>query len=181
MRLSPSLTVVALFNIYFIQFCANGPLYNFVNVLLRHDCENAPWPTLLYYNNYVNVEVRFRNEIIPQLTHNETKFESLQCVPGSWFLSTDMQFYLLTPFLTMIMYRFPKLFMTFPLAVTVLDLFDLAPDIAYFRVEENYYSLRARIVPWMTGVVLAYVLFQIRQNYQHFRIPKVINIPKQQR
>lgn len=177
LRISPVLTVVLLFYIYFIPFCTNGPMDNAIFNLTRGGCANSAWPTFLYYNNYFITEVN--NQTFLQLLHKTINlkminFEWLQCIPGSWFLATDMQLYLLTPFLVILLQRFPKLFIGFSMAMAVFDLFNSEA----VGVGEIYLLVRARIVPWLIGVILAYVLFQIRFK-KPFQVPKVIIIQKQ--
>ncbi|XP_055300689.1 nose resistant to fluoxetine protein 6-like isoform X2 [Sitodiplosis mosellana] len=152
LRLSPVLTVIALFNRYLLQFCANGPEYNNIMDGLRRTCEYSPWDTLLYYSNYYLIE----------------------CVHGSWYLATDMQLYLITPFMVMLMQRCPKRFMGFSFAIILIDFFILALNSERFGLE-NYYSVRARISTWLIGVIFAYILFEMRSR-KHIRIPKYLNI-----
>lgn len=59
LRLSPVLIVIAFFNLYLIQFCANGPAYNEIIDEIKGRCEYSPWPSLLYYSNYFVHEVLF--------------------------------------------------------------------------------------------------------------------------
>ena len=116
--------------------------------------------TILYFNN-------------SQITIN---FEPFQCVPGTWYLATDMQLYLLIPFLVLLMQLktyFAKLFICSSLIFILIDFFHLAPNIAPFYMEDNYHSIRARIVPWLTGVILGYVLWKMRSK-NSIQIPKVV-------
>ncbi|XP_055308474.1 nose resistant to fluoxetine protein 6-like [Sitodiplosis mosellana] len=153
LRLSPVTIVIALFSRFLLQFCANGPEYNHYLDFKRQDCEIAMWDSLLYIDN-----IRLK-----------------QCVPGAWYLAADMQLYLLTPFLVLLLQRYPKRFMGFSFAIVSIDLI-LSLNKEFFGLGgyDKYFTTRSRITPWLIGVNFAYVLLQMRST-KPIRIPKLLN------
>ena len=95
-------------------------------------------------------------------------------MPGSWYLATDMQLYLLTPFLVVLLQRYPKPFIYFSSVFLSIDFFNLAKYSKLFHVEDKYFTVRARISPWLIGIVFAYVQLKMRSD-KSFLIPKVVN------
>ncbi|XP_055297735.1 nose resistant to fluoxetine protein 6-like isoform X2 [Sitodiplosis mosellana] len=152
-RLSPMMMVIALFNRFLVQFCANGPAYSSLLDDTRWLCENAMWDSILFFANFRNI----------------------QCVPGSWYLAADMHMYILTPFLVLLLQRYPRRFMGFSFVIVSID-FILSLDKDLFGLEgyNSYVPTRSRITPWLIGVNFAYILLQNRSR-KPIRIPKFLN------
>ncbi|XP_055308663.1 nose resistant to fluoxetine protein 6-like, partial [Sitodiplosis mosellana] len=151
LRLSPVMIVIALFNRFLLQFCANGPLYYFYLDEKRQDCEIAMWDSLLYFDN----------------------IWKKQCVPGAWYLAADMQLYLLTPFMVLLLQDYPKRFMGVSNFLVWEGLyfwhyifirkFNNMQNSFKIRYD-NYMTTQSRITPWLIGVNFAYVLLQMRST-----------------
>ncbi|XP_055326387.1 nose resistant to fluoxetine protein 6-like [Sitodiplosis mosellana] len=154
LRLSPVLTVVALFYRFFLQFCANGPAYSLYLDPKRKNCENSMWDSILYFDN-----LRMK-----------------QCVLGSWYLAADMHLYLLTPFLVLLLQRHPKRFMAFSSVFISID-FILSLDKKLFGLDgyDSHFTTQSHITPWLIGVIFAYILLRMRSTTP-IRLPKLLNI-----
>ncbi|PSN45557.1 hypothetical protein C0J52_05792 [Blattella germanica] len=93
------------------------------------------------------------------------------CIPVAWFLSVDMQLYLLSPIFLLALYKKPKLgigllagcgligiFITFQQAYTFRD---RASNLrTRGRDNDRYYQTHTRYVPWLIGLACGYLLFR---------------------
>ena len=78
--------MLILLYLYVVPFIVHGPLsYQFAHMLPA--CDKYWWSALLFINNLYPWDM------------------GAQCVGWVWYLANDFQFYLLTPFILLIMYR----------------------------------------------------------------------------
>lgn len=56
LRLSPMMIVIALFNRFLLQFCANGPAYRALMDDKREHCEIAMWDSILFFDNFYRMK-----------------------------------------------------------------------------------------------------------------------------
>ena len=84
-RLAPALALLILLFLYVVPFIVHGPVAFGYNGLLEA-CEKYWWTDLLFINNLWPWEM------------------GKQCVGWVWYLANDFQFFLLTPFILLIMY-----------------------------------------------------------------------------
>lgn len=93
------------------KFLGNGPLWNKFSDDTATICGKYWWTTLLYIQNYVNPETMVFT-IILHLKHRlfSIQFNSqFQCIPQTWYLSCDMQLYILSPILILPLLRWKKI------------------------------------------------------------------------
>lgn len=127
LRLSPVMILIALFNRFLIQFCANGPMYSIMIDDKRQSCETAMWESLLYFSNFSSTQVLYCEKHLlysicsPLFFFPMKTVFRFQCVLGSWYLAADMHLYLLTPFLVLLLQRHPKRFMCFSTVFISID------------------------------------------------------------
>ncbi|CAK8682098.1 unnamed protein product [Clavelina lepadiformis] len=177
-RLTPVYAYGILFSMGLYKWLGSGPHWTSHAMYFSNLCQSAWWNNLLYINNLctpVNL-----------------------CFFWSWYLAVDMQFYLLTPFILLATYRWPRVgisLMVFfaiasmavcgilsalgpvqPFALTVtqnLGVVDIIPtDIAYdvrFRYD-IYFLPWARMHVYMIGMLTGYVLFATKGKV---KIPKL--------
>ena len=80
------------------------------------------WDSILFVDNFRNKQVLpARSSVIFVICEFFFIMNYLQCVRGAWYLAADMQLYLLTPFLVLLLQRYPKRFMGFSFAIISLD------------------------------------------------------------
>lgn len=92
-RLTPSLGIVILFYTNIFPIIISGPrgVISQTNATTKA-CTQNWWTTMLYINNFYPASV------------------ISMCLPWSWYLSNDMQFYLLSPIILMLMVLLEKIF-----------------------------------------------------------------------
>uniref|UniRef100_A0A1B6H9A1 Nose resistant-to-fluoxetine protein N-terminal domain-containing protein n=1 Tax=Homalodisca liturata TaxID=320908 RepID=A0A1B6H9A1_9HEMI len=160
LRLTPALAVVvSLYATVALRF-SDGPLWRRYFDVLRSDCRQYWWATLLYINNY----------LVP---YN-------MCMAQSWFISSDFQLYLFSPVLLIPLHKKPKLGLILTavfLAITTLGNIwnaitnDLKGAMSFTvdrRTEDSlakdYIVTHWRAASFLIGMGLGYVLFKIKQG-----------------
>ncbi|XP_035225965.1 uncharacterized protein LOC118198408 [Stegodyphus dumicola] len=71
----------------------SGPIWNETLEPFVSGCQNYWWTNLFYFSNFMPT--------------------SITCVPHGWFLSCDMQFYVISPVIILALYRHPKMGLLF--------------------------------------------------------------------
>ncbi|XP_031623576.1 nose resistant to fluoxetine protein 6-like [Contarinia nasturtii] len=165
LRLTPLLAISLLISVSLYRFGEIGPLWTAMIEMNKKQCENYWWSTLLYVQNYVNPE-----EL---------------CFGHSWYLSVDMQLFLISPAIVYLIYRF-KLKALIPLTLLLLGCIYSTLDVhikhnltTIFAFEGNkfemaYIPTHIRISSWLIGVFTGYLHFETRNR--KIQIPKMINI-----
>ncbi|XP_072163951.1 nose resistant to fluoxetine protein 6-like [Diadema setosum] len=165
-RLTPVLAMVILIWMFIVPEMNQGPIWYHQEEFTRK-CRHYYWSYILYINNFIS---------------------SVDCVPGTWYLACDMQFYYLSPLLLIPLYKFPKIglgaitatgiasFITTAAIVwknnigLELHSFDDAfPDGNHTSSPGNngdYFSVvydkpYCRISPYLLGMMLAYLMQRI--------------------
>ncbi|XP_058127296.1 nose resistant to fluoxetine protein 6-like [Anopheles ziemanni] len=159
LRLTPALGALVLYSATLMRHNGSGPFWDSAMTLTSGHCRSYWWSTLLYVQNYVNPR-----EL---------------CLGHTWYLSVDMQLYLLAPLLIYPLWRWGRraLLLVVALAlasmVTVLVLF-LVYDLrlSFLAVDDNrirhvhtYYPTHTRAGAWLVGVGVGYVLQRTRKHY----------------
>lgn len=87
-RLTPPLVAVMLLHIFLVHYLTSGPIWPRILDVIEGSCSKYWWSVLLYTQNYVNPE-----DI---------------CIEQSWYLSADMQLYVMSPLLLFPLVKWPK-------------------------------------------------------------------------
>ncbi|XP_068725527.1 nose resistant to fluoxetine protein 6-like [Montipora capricornis] len=162
-RLTPSYMFVILFFANLYAFLGEGPLWfpNQNSTL----CEKYWWTNVLYINNFY-----------PTSLQNE-------CLDWSWYLANDMQFYVISPALLFLIYRFKwkglaisaggLLAVSFVVTAVIIDHYDIdvlllsiigggnkeqAQKTAGNFMNMVYIKPYCRISPYLVGMVLGYLI-----------------------
>ncbi|XP_018347139.1 PREDICTED: nose resistant to fluoxetine protein 6-like [Trachymyrmex septentrionalis] len=135
-------------------------------------CRENWWTNLLYINNFVNV---------PNM-----------CMSQSWYLSTDMQFVLLSPFILYPMLKFKTVFFAIVLAVylflsilvpfVITYVYQLTGTMLYYKEPMDlaqvylkiYTKTYNRFGSYLIGVSLGYFIYKMRSYNVKLRIRYVI-------
>ena len=146
-RLAPALALLILLFQYVLPFVVHGPLAFGFNSILPA-CEKYWWSALLFINN-----------LYPWKMND-------QCVGWVWYLANDFQFFLLTPFILLIMY-FNKI-IGFVVNLMIICLSIMAGMLVTWKYNlllpstnnddfgTNYYEKPwCRMASYMVGVLLA--------------------------
>ncbi|XP_065079918.1 nose resistant to fluoxetine protein 6-like [Ochlerotatus camptorhynchus] len=156
LRLTPVFAALILFTVGILPKFSSGPLWNTSLKLSVDMCNRYWWSALLYVQNYVNPD---------QI-----------CLGHSWYLSVDMQLFLLSPLLiyplwkwgskvlvlvgllilTSVVYIF-AMFMIydFPASILITDL---------TRDNLTYLPTHTRMGSWMVGLITGFVLYRTKDR-----------------
>lgn len=163
LRLTPLVFAAALVSMTLFRFLGDGPLWPMLTHSIKDQCEKYWWSLLLYVQNYVNP-----SEI---------------CLPHTWYLSVDMQLFIVAPFVVYLMYWFNLktiLFLILSIigciAWTVIVHVDyglknlMSPN----KFQLAYVPTHVRFSSWMVGVIAGYIFLKY-QNHS-IRIPRIFNL-----
>ncbi|KAK3084177.1 hypothetical protein FSP39_009594, partial [Pinctada imbricata] len=166
-RLTPVYALVLLFFSALLLHTLSGPIAAYLSTTrldrLITMCYTTWWANLLYINNFY-----------PHL--GDTKN---QCLPWSWYLANDMQFYIISPIFLIILYRNKRWGISLVSLVilacivtrgALIDYFDINyftedvkrhNDVPFGQHSPLYNKPFTRIAPYFVGVLSGYVLYQI--------------------
>ncbi|XP_058454323.1 nose resistant to fluoxetine protein 6-like [Malaya genurostris] len=167
LRLTPALAALVLLSATLLKYFGSGPFWSGSAVATLSDpCEKYWWSALLYVQNYVNP-----TEI---------------CLGHTWYLSVDMQLYVLSPLIIYPLWRWGRKIL---IAIVILILLSMGCVFATYRVNDlrlayvaagqkanrmalTYYPTHIRMAAWLVGVILGYVLHQTKAR--RVRIGKIV-------
>ncbi|KAL9695964.1 hypothetical protein quinque_015249 [Culex quinquefasciatus] len=163
LRLTPVFAALILFTVGFYQRIGDGPLWSEAYQFTSGNCKQYWWSALLYVQNYVN-------------PHQV-------CLGHSWYLSVDMQLFLLSPLIVYPLWRWgPRVL----IAVGVLILASMGCLLSVYLINDlrasvldagllqeriAYLPTHTRMGAWFVGLFLGYVLHRIKRRT--IVIPKV--------
>ncbi|EDS30955.1 conserved hypothetical protein [Culex quinquefasciatus] len=161
-RITGPYAALILFGVSFAKYMGEGLLWNPIMEHHEASCSKYWWSALLYIQNYVN--------------------PTNMCFGWTWYLSVDMQLYIIGPALIYPLWRWGKrvLFAIGGLAVLSMLCVLTTFLINEFRFNFNtpnagdravltYYPTHARMSVWLLGAIFGYVL--------HVKKTKGINLP----
>ncbi|XP_055546757.1 nose resistant to fluoxetine protein 6-like [Wyeomyia smithii] len=158
-RILPAYAMLIYFWVAFGEHLGEGPLYRHVVQPTVDACTENWWTAILFVQNYVNPEQ--------------------MCIPHTWYLSIDMQLYIVTPLLV---YALWKLGVQFAPALALLMMAsmvcvfatfssndfwlnpEMTPDREAHRLRSTYYATHARMSVWFFGIAFGYFLFRTREK-----------------
>ncbi|XP_023013654.2 nose resistant to fluoxetine protein 6 isoform X1 [Leptinotarsa decemlineata] len=166
-RLTSPLAGLVLFSATLVRYTGSGPLWNTIIERFGNNCSKYWWSTLLYIQNYYNVDN--------------------MCLPHTWYLNVDMQLFLISPIILYLLKTRPKT------AITILGFASLASisaglwsvhqlvDKSNLGVSSevffnNYYlKTHSRAEPWLIGTIFGYLF--AGDLLKPRKIPKTLLIP----
>ncbi|CAB4021608.1 nose resistant to fluoxetine 6-like [Paramuricea clavata] len=172
-RLTPTYMAVILISVQLKRFLADGPLWysQYEDKL----CEEHWWTNLLYINNFYPKEI------------------GEECLGVSWYLANDMQFFVITPPLLILMYKFRwrgiigpgSLIAASTAAIAfIIGYWDLDPlsslKIGQQQTPEQqkksdelgkyvYTKPWCRAQPYLVGFILGYYIYRSSEQYYNRR------------
>ncbi|KAJ8911825.1 hypothetical protein NQ315_012555, partial [Exocentrus adspersus] len=160
LRLTPALAALILVITTLAPYMGTGPLWDNVTTTLVKPCQRYWWTTLLYIQNYANEDF-------------------VLCLGHSWYLSVDMQLYIVSPLILIPLWRYSKIgvgviitciivFIAVPFSIAyvtqipalVTNLYALDSYMDYTRY--YYIKTHARPAPWFIGLLLGYLLAKVK-------------------
>ncbi|XP_063703745.1 nose resistant to fluoxetine protein 6-like [Culicoides brevitarsis] len=168
LRLAPSFAALVLLCVSLYRYFGDGPLWNKVLEGLVEPCQRNWWSTLLFIQNYYNPE-----DI---------------CLGHLWYLSVDMQLFIVAPFLIFLMHKWGK--KVFPLLSAMIA---ASMATAFYNSYRNefrvsaidnvirgrtlakgrliYYPTHIRMGAYIVGLMLGYILFTLKNR--QIRLPRL--------
>ncbi|XP_031627930.1 nose resistant to fluoxetine protein 6-like [Contarinia nasturtii] len=161
LRLTPLLGVSFLFTMSLLKFFGSGPLWPMLIDISSSQCSIYWWSTLLYVQNYVNP-----NKI---------------CFAHSWYLSVDMQLFVISPAIVYLIYKLKIKAMPI-LSLLVLGCIGCTIEVhrrlnlkSGLTIQDKlYFPTHIRFSPWLIGVMFGYMLLETRKR--PIRIPQLFNL-----
>ncbi|KAJ3657597.1 hypothetical protein Zmor_009385 [Zophobas morio] len=155
LRLTPVLIILVLVHLFLLDYFGNGPLWRVVDITLVQVCEEAWWSTILYITNFV---------------------QSGSCIPQTWYLTVDMQLFILSPIVLIPLAKWPKVGLGILGVLVALGSF--IPFILRFTygTEDTgltsteafryvfYYQSYTRFGPYVIGMTLGYFIYKMKKN-----------------
>lgn len=155
-RLTPPYMLVMMVYIPLFQYWGDGPYWPQTGIEINY-CKDTWWYNLLYINNFL------------------TDISKGMCMAWTWYLSNDMQFYVISPLILIPLYKKPKLgglillvlllahFITSGVISTVNgfgpNMFGTSgTPVDYFK--DIYIKPYTRIGPYLIGMMYGYLLYQ---------------------
>ncbi|GJQ77358.1 hypothetical protein Trydic_g20767 [Trypoxylus dichotomus] len=147
LRLTPALAVVYFLHVSVFLHFGDGPLWKYVTERTRENCLNRWASFFFYYQNY--------------LDYNN------MCLLHTWYLSMDMQIFILSPLVLIPLTRRRKLMMRAGLPILILLSMACPFIITYYYETEiltekyydyYYYPTHTRLSPWLIGTFAGAIL-----------------------
>ncbi|XP_045468714.1 nose resistant to fluoxetine protein 6-like [Harmonia axyridis] len=158
LRLTPALAILVLvYATGLVKFLGDGPRWGFMEYLAVEQCEHNWGWTLLYLQNYISSDNL--------------------CIAQSWYLSVDMQLFLLSPLILIPLKKWPKY--TLPAMVVLVGAGIGIPFyIGYSNkftgvvlgsmtptfTNEYYFKTHARFGPYVIGMLAGYLIHKMRSG-----------------
>nr|XP_019546423.2 nose resistant to fluoxetine protein 6-like [Aedes albopictus] len=165
LRLTPVFAALILLTVGLLPYLGSGPLWNASLGLSVDQCNRYWWSALLYVQNYVNPD---------QI-----------CLGHSWYLSVDMQLFLLSPLLIYPLWKWGR-------KALVLVILLIATSVVYIAVmfmvydfpgsvlitditRDNltYVPTHTRMGAWLVGVITGYILYRTKKRFVHLHKSQV--------
>ncbi|XP_033763775.1 nose resistant to fluoxetine protein 6-like [Pecten maximus] len=161
-RLTPPYMLVMMVDIALFRYLGDGPMWS-PDGIETNFCKDTWWTNPLYINNFVKSENR--------------------CFSWSWYLTNDMQFYVLSPILLVPLY-FSKKIGGFIAAIFLVGVTGASAYISYAndlplsryssdlaQNTEDYFEMYyikpyCRMGPYIVGVIFGYALYRSGGKYK---------------
>lgn len=162
LRLTPAVGVLYFFWVTFNKHISSGPLLPMIMQGERQRCLDNAAGYFLYIQNILNP--------------GET------CLGHTWYLSVDMQLFIISPLILIPMVKYRK-YAGYGLVALVLLSILPAALITYFKdiivrsenYTKHYYAQPyTRIGPWLVGLLLGYLFYQLRDR--KVKINRILNL-----
>ncbi|XP_065079877.1 O-acyltransferase like protein-like [Ochlerotatus camptorhynchus] len=159
LRIVPAYGFLIFSVVAFAEYFGEGPLFRHYVQPLVDACSDNWWSAMLFVQNYVNPD--------------------RMCLPHTWYLSVDMQLYLISPLIIYLLWKFGTLTLiglSFLVLLSVACVFTsfmvndfvlnppMTPDREFERDRLTYYSTHARMAVWFCGIAFGFLLFRTREK-----------------
>jgi peptidoglycan/LPS O-acetylase OafA/YrhL len=144
-----------------LKFFAGGPYSTIVQSEIDN-CKNYWWTNILYINNFKNVADS------PPM-----------CMPVSWYLANDMQFFIISPLVLYPLWKYPKigfpagiLWLVFgtivPMVIVYINDFPLSVSFMTYQSLDYFFDFYVtpwcRFQPYISGLLFGWILHRMRDQ-----------------
>ncbi|KAH7645179.1 nose resistant to fluoxetine protein 6 isoform X1 [Dermatophagoides farinae] len=162
-RMTPTMMFLIFFSTTVLRYLGNGPEWLGSTVMFDHWCRNRWFLNLFYVHNFIQTEN--------------------MCLSHSWYSAVDMQFFLISPLLAILLIRKRWLGMTLILLIlfgsiiitSIMTYVNQYPAVPYFNdkidinIMNSYYKHvyikpYCRIGPYIIGLLLAHEMMTTRRD-----------------
>ncbi|PNF21736.1 hypothetical protein B7P43_G10360 [Cryptotermes secundus] len=160
-RLTPPYAIVILFIATLYRYVGSGPLLPVTANQMAEDCQSNWWRNILYINNYFDI--------------------NQMCVPQSWYLSVDMQLFLLSPIVLYPLWKWPRKWNILLLGTLAIGgvlspfIISYVEEVSATFIVENqlaagfekaqlYFAAYSRFGPWIIGVIFGYLVYEAKRK-----------------
>ena len=160
------LTMVYAFVLFFwwtlMEYLGSGPGWQNPVTGLKNGCHKYWWTNLLYINNLYPWEL------------------SSGCMAWTWYLATDMQFYILAPLILIPLYHIFRVGIILSIvllagtlctigAIVGTEDFSARLDLSRRQLDDVYSKPYTRAAPYIVGLMLGFLLYKkVRINFHWF-------------
>ncbi|XP_066142726.1 nose resistant to fluoxetine protein 6-like [Euwallacea fornicatus] len=165
LRLTPPNAMCFIGAVYLFKYLQNGPFFSYaIHTGLIDPCKKYWWTYFLYIQNYYNFY-----------------YDESLCIPTTWYLSADMQLFLLTPLVLIpISILYKRSFMQTMLALLIMNIVFLVIPIWTKLMWRDYdpdfseYDFHSKLISYFIGVMMG--VYMRHQKNKRFVISKIINL-----
>ncbi|KAF2893852.1 hypothetical protein ILUMI_12321, partial [Ignelater luminosus] len=172
LRLTPLIAVVIGIYATILKHLGSGPIWpGMIHSHLVNACQQHWYWALLYVQNFVLVG----DEI----------------VTNTWYLSVDFQLFLISPVLLLSLKKWPRITLIVIGILTILSSIAAFLTSWFLEISLNmftkfdidrfsnykkyfYYPAWIRCSPWLIGIIVGYVIFEIKQRQKKIVVNKII-------
>ncbi|XP_044255641.1 nose resistant to fluoxetine protein 6-like [Tribolium madens] len=159
LRLTPAVIMLYLTIITIYRMIGTGPLWDVVTQTMSKPCEQYWWPFLLYIQNYYN--------------YND------MCLTHTWYLSADMQMFILAPLVLIpltVLIKSEKEFWAIATLCTLIVIAVVVPIVVRLEDDtiDNVYDTHSRFNCYLIGMLLGVIMRE--SKFQKFVFSKLVNL-----
>ncbi|KAB0798818.1 hypothetical protein PPYR_06698 [Photinus pyralis] len=162
-RLTPAVGIMLVFHMFLLKYMGSGPLWPSIVETLSGPCEKNWWKVLLYIQNFGTM-----NDV---------------CMEPTWFLSVDMQLYMVSPLLLLPLLKWPNVVLAVTACLAACSMvagFVLTWIFNIIKIENGgvymtyiYLPPYTRAAPWLVGIILGYLIYDTKTRTGRVVLNKV--------
>ncbi|GLV35418.1 uncharacterized protein CBL_01432 [Carabus blaptoides fortunei] len=163
-KLAPLMAVVVLMYATILIRIGSGPIWPLVLNPMKENCQKYWWTSLLYIQNYYNIDNI--------------------CVGQSWYNAVDNQMFFLSPLILVPLWKWPKyslyaaflIFIGSILSPFILSFYYVMPSPTHPDYSpKHYFPTHIRFGAYFMGLIFGYIMFRLK-NQQYRLHPLIVTL-----
>lgn len=168
LRLTPAVAILIPIHAFLVPYMGSGPFWGGIDTGYSEACREYWWSSLLYIQNFVNSNAQ-------------------NCMPQTWYLSVDMQLFLLSPFVLLPSVWYPK-YLRYLLGVLIV-LGIVVPTVVSYEYNLSsvfaaldiktmlgqidfliyyYFQTHCRFGPYVVGLLFGDLVYQYKKSKRSY-------------